>query len=218
MKTSDMTTEIAALRQSLLGSIIWIVSIQYFITQIFVALTWSKPYSVLYNTISDLGNTMCGTYRSSLVCSPSHEWMNLSFVVLGLSTSIGSLLMYRQRTSIGSAVGFGCMSLAGLGTMLVGLFPENTVSTLHILGAGLTFVMGNLALVLLGYALPMPRILRYCTITAGFIALLALLLFLTHSYLGLGIGGMERITAYPQTIWLIIFGTYTLRRRLKLQD
>jgi hypothetical membrane protein len=204
---------------SLLGSILWILNIQYFIAQFFVALDWPKPYSVLRNTISDLGNTACGSYRDGLVCSPSHGWMNASFVALGLSMSLGSTLMYRQcARSAASAIGFGFMFLAGLGTALVGIFPENTASMIHIIGAALPFLVGNLALMILGFTLRMPRTLRYYTIISGLAALVALLLFLTHTYLGLGIGGMERITAYPQTIWLIVFGIYSLRHHFKLRE
>ena len=43
------------------------------------------------------------------------------------------------------------------------------------------------------------------------LALIALSLFASHMYLGLGAGTMERLAAYPETIWLIIFGTYMAR-------
>lgn len=203
----------------LLGSILWILNIQYFITQFFVALDWPKSYGVLHNTISDLGNTTCGLYRGDSVCSPSHSWMNLSFVALGLSMSLGSILMYRSYTkNLASATGFGCMFLAGLGTILVGIFPENTISVLHIIGATLPFLVGNLGLVVLGLTLHVPRALRYYTSISGLVALAGLLLFLSHTYLGIEIGGMERITAYPQTIWLIVFGIHSLRRYFKPQN
>ncbi|HSX29453.1 MAG TPA: DUF998 domain-containing protein [Candidatus Saccharimonadales bacterium] len=200
----------------LLGSIFWISSVQYFVIQLLVALAWQKTYSVLHNTISDLGNTVCGPYHGGFVCSPLHGWMNASFVALGLSMSLGSVLLYRQysKNAMGVAA-FGCMCLAGLGTMLVGLFPENTIGTLHVIGAALPFIIGNLALVLFGSALDIPRTLRYYTIISGFVALSALVLFITHTYLGLGAGGMERITAYPQTIWLIVFGSYSLHSYYK---
>ncbi len=97
--------------------------------------------------------------------------------------------------------------------MLVGLFPENTVSSLHILGAALPFLLGNIGLILLGLVLPLPRFLRWLSIFFGSMALLALVFFMTNQYLGLGIGGMERIVAYPQTIWLIVIGFYLLRNR-----
>lgn len=203
----------------LLGSILWILSVQYFVAQFFVALAWAEPYSVLHNTISDLGNTACGLYDGGFVCSPSYGWMNASFAILGLSMSLGSLLLYRYYSkSAASATGFSFMCLAGVGTALVGIFPENTIGALHVTGAALPFLFGNVALVLFGFTLRLPRTLRYYTSISGFVALGGLLLFLTHNYLGLGTGGMERITAYPQTVWLIVFGVYSLRRYFKMQD
>ncbi len=202
-----------------LGSILWILNIQYFITQFFVGLGWSKPFSLLHNTISDLGNTTCGLYRDSFVCSPAHSWMNVSFVMLGISMSLGSILIYHQYVkNAANAIGFSFLVLAGLGTALVGIFPENTVSALHIVGAALPFSIGNLALVILGLALQMPHALRYYTVTSGLVALIALVLFLTHNYLGFGIGGIERLVAYPQTIWMIVFGAYSLHRYCKLRS
>jgi hypothetical membrane protein len=211
MHTSPVPAKATNTAHLLLGAIVWMLSIQYFITQFLVAKGWAQPYSILHNTISDLGNTVCGPYRGSFVCSPYHGWMNVSFVALGLSMSLGSLLLYRHYTTGRvSALGFGLLSLAGLGTVLVGVFPENTVSALHIIGAALPFLLGNLALVLLGYTLQLPKVLRYYTICSGVVALAALTLFFTHTYLGIGIGGMERITAYPQTVWLVVFGAYSL--------
>lgn len=219
MGTVHIPSKTLSTSNSFLGSVCWILNIQYFIAQLFVALEWSKPYSILHNTISDLGNTTCGPYRGGFVCSPAHAWMNVSFIALGLTMSTGSILIYRTcQKTFAETAGFSCIGLAGLGTMLVGLFPENTISALHILGAALPFLLGNLALVLLGATLQMPRLLRYYTVVSGLVALLALLLFVTHTYLGLGIGGMERLTAYPQTIWMIIFGIYSLDRRFRLQS
>jgi hypothetical membrane protein len=139
--------------------------------------------------------------------------MNISFVTLGLCMTLGALLLYRYHgKSTASKVGFGLLALAGLGTALVGLFPENTVAPLHVMGAAMPFLLGNIALVLLGFTLRAPHVLRLYTTVSGLVALSALVLFLTHTYLGIGIGGMERITAYPQTIWLIVFGLHTLRQ------
>jgi len=196
-------------RYPLIGPSFWMLSVQYFITQLVVAHDWAKPYSWTHNTISDLGNSRCGMYGSRFVCSPLHNWMDASFIVLGLSMVIGATLIYQEfRKSRISAIGFGCMAAAGLGTVLVGLFPENTVSSLHIIGAALPFLVGNIGLVILGSALALPRTLRYYTILSGVVALVALALLLTNNYLGIGVGGMERLTAYPQTVWLIAFGIY----------
>ena len=43
------------------------------------------------------------------------------------------------------------------------------------------------------------------------LALAALLCFASHKSFGIGRGTMERIAAYPVTIWLITFGLYISR-------
>jgi hypothetical membrane protein len=125
--------------------------------------------------------------------------------------------MIGRRRAMGSrtaTTGFACLGLAGVGTVVVGLYPENTVAGLHAAGAALPFVLGNLGVVLLGIGLRLPRTLRAFTLAAGVVGLVGLPLFLSHSYLGLGIGGMERVTAYPQDVWLIAIGAYMLSQRV----
>jgi hypothetical membrane protein len=198
----------------LVGPALWILSVQYFVIQLIVANHWRVPYSLLNNTISDLGNTACAIYGGRDVCSPLNPLMNASFVILGLTMFEGAMLIYQEfRKNTGSAMGFTFMALAGLGTILVGIFPENTISPLHFLGAMLPFLIGNIGMIILGLSLKLPKWLRVYSVTSGIISLVALGFFITHSYLGLGIGGMERIVAYPQTIWLIVFGIYISKSR-----
>ena len=146
--------------------------------------------------------------------------MNASFVVLGLTMLTGAVLVGRALAGGRLArVGFACMGAAGAGTVIVGLFPENTIAGVHAAGAGLPFVLGNGGLVLLGTGLPgLPVGLRVGTCLAGAVGLAGLPLFLSHAYLGLGIGGMERVTAYPQDIWLVVFGAYLLMRSTDHRD
>jgi hypothetical membrane protein len=201
---------------SYIGSIMWTLSVQYFVIQVIVARSWTTHYSLSKNYISDLGNTSCGQQAHSYICSPMHSVMNLSFTFLGVSMLLGSIFLYRvYKSSIFVLIGFICMSISGLGTILVGLFPENTVTAVHSVGAALIFSLGNIALILLGATLKMPKLIRLFAISFGIIALFAFALFLSHTYLGLGKGGMERLVAYPQTIWLIIFGIYALKVNLK---
>ncbi len=196
-------------RYPFVGPTFWIVSVQYYLTQIIVALAWSTHYSWAQNTISDLGNTSCNTYAYRMVCSPLHGLMNASFITLGITMIGGSTLIYREfKKSTLSGIGFSFMGLSGIGTLLVGIFPENSINILHILGASAVFLIGNLGIALLGKTLDIPKSLRYYTLLSGLVALIASLLFVCHLYLGLGIGGMERLATYPQTMWLIVFGVY----------
>jgi hypothetical membrane protein len=193
-----------------LGPLVYVLSVQYFLIQFIVAQSWPTAYSVSQHVISDLGNTACGAYAMRYVCSPLHGIMNASFIMLGVTMALGSLLIYQEfRRTWASFIGFNLMGLAGFGTILVGLFPENTVSELHAIGAFLALGFGNLSLIVLALAITQARrSFRVYTFVSGIISLVALVLFIFHTYAGLGAGGMERLVSYPQTIWLILFGAY----------
>lgn len=194
-----------------LPAVLWISSIQYFLVQIYVASNFYPNYSLRQNTISDLGHTVCGPYGDKLVCSANFLAMNISFIILGLTMLFGALLNQKHSsTSKLSSFGFSGLALSGLGTVLIGIFPENSISSLHIIGAGIPFLVGNISLVILSRSLEVGKYFSIYTFLSGFTALIALALFLTQNYLGLGIGGIERIVAYPQTIWLISYGIHSL--------
>jgi hypothetical membrane protein len=198
-------------RHPSLGPWLWFSSLQYFVVQVIVADAWPLSYLLHANTISDLGNTHCGQYGGRFVCSPLHSVMNASFIILGTTMVAGALLLaQRLRGSFSSRLGLVGMALAGIGTIMVGLFPENTIAALHASGAALPFVIGNCAVILFGFSLQLPRSFRLYTIFLGVLGLIACSLFVGQHYLGIGPGGMERLTAYPQTIWLILFGGYSL--------
>ena len=108
------------------------------------------------------------------------------------------------------------MATAGVGAMLVGFFPQDTVYRIHIAGADLAFLLGNVALVVFGCTLRVARWLAWYSIASGVVALVALYLFLSHNRFFLGLGGMERVVAYPQTIWLIVTGLYLSMSRTRL--
>jgi hypothetical membrane protein len=130
--------------------------------------------------------------------------------------AIGSLLVYQQfKMSLASKVGFSLLVLAGIGTILVGSFPENHIGILHGIGSILGILIGDLGILVLGISLNLPRPIRFYTILTGVIATSAFLMFASHIYLGLGIGGMERVAGHFQTLWLIIFGAHLLKKHLK---
>ena len=199
-------------RYPYLGPIVWFATLEYFVVQYLVAANWSTPYSLLRNPISDLGNTGCGVYEGRYVCSPQYWLMNFAFVALGVLMAAGAPLIHQEfREHRLAVVGFGGMAIAGVGTVLVGLSPENVNNTLHVLGAAGPFLVGNVALIILSCTLALSMGVRVLTGIAGGIGLVGLFLFALGVDLGLGQGEMERVAAYPQTFWLIIFGMYMSR-------
>jgi hypothetical membrane protein len=193
----------------LAGPIIWLFNIQYFIVQVVVASVWKPPYSWRLNAISDLGATTCGQFDARSVCSPLHGLMNASFLLLGI-------LIYQALQK--SRSGFALMAIAGLGTLIVGLFPETTIYGAHITGADIAFLFSNIALLFFGCSLRLPRWLCYYTLVSGLVALVAMYLFVAHLRFFLGLGGMERVAGYPSTLWLIVMGCYLSTRRDRTQD
>jgi len=194
-----------------LGPILYVAGIQYFVVQLLSALRWSPPYSMSRDTISDLGNTACGTWNGRYVCSPSHDLMNWSFIVLGATMMAGSVLIFRHfAKGRAAAAGFAAMTASGFGVVMVGIFPENSVSVLHGLGTAIPFVLGNIALFVLALTLEMTVLLRAYSFLSGGVALLALMAYASSHYLGLGEGGIERVVAYPQTVCLAVIGCYLI--------
>jgi len=202
----------------LLGPLIYVLCLQYLIVQPVVAAAWPRAYSWGHNLISDLGNTACGQYTGRYVCSPDHAQMNASFILLGLTMAIGSLLIYQEfRKSRGSLAGFTLMGLGGVGTVLVGLFPENVNSLGHGVGAFFGLLAGNVSMMILAVAIWQARSgFRLYTFLSGLVSSLAFLLFLLHVNLGLGQGGIERVASYPQTLWLTLFGLYMSATRVRV--
>ena len=191
-----------------LGPILYVTSIQYFAVQLFVALQWKPPYNLSRDTISDLGNTACGTWNGRYVCSPLHNLMNTSFVVLGITMTLGSVLVSRNfANGRASKAGFAAMAVSGVGVIMVGFFPENSVSALHGLGAAIPFVLGNASLIIVALSLKMPALLRLYFFLSGVMALLGLVAYASSYDLGLGEGGIERVVAYPQTVCLIVMAS-----------
>jgi hypothetical membrane protein len=205
-----------------LGAAIFTVAAVYFVVQIVVAWVFIPSYSLISNSISVLGETSCGGYCSPAICSPRWWLMDYAgFLLLGLVMMIGSALLYHEfterapRERRAAMVGFGLMALGGLGSILVGFFPENENRTMHIVGAFLAIAIGNLAILVLGGVLTLPESMRRSMLMFSSLALVALLCFASHRSFGIGRGTMERIAAYPVTIWLITFGLYIWRFKPK---
>jgi hypothetical membrane protein len=137
--------------------------------------------------------------------------MNISFVVLGVTMVAACALLHHALPTTATrsrALGFAFIAIGGLGVIVVGVFPENSIPAFHGIGAALPFVVGNAGIVLLGFSLSAPLALRIFTLFMGVVALSALVFYASAHYLGLGEGGIERLVAYPQTVWLILFGVY----------
>jgi len=202
------------------GAIAWILAAQFFVAQVVVASAWTLPFSLKTRVISDLGNTgRCGSSPngpSTVACSPWHAVMNASFIGVGMTMAVGAVLARRAfEPGWRSRLAVALFVAAGLGVLMVGVYPENEDATKHAIGAGINFVGGNAALILFGLALPSSPsrpAFRWFSITAGVAGLLSTVLFAQRHDLGLGPGGIERVAAYTTAAWQIVAGGIVLRQ------
>ena len=200
------------------GAILWIIGVVEFIVGMAVTQAGytGTSYSLLHNYISDLGAAHCGLYHSDLyVCSPWHDVFNVSIVVMGLLLIVGTLLI---RTAFPArstrTVGLALLILAGVGSIGVGLSPEDVNLAVHTASAAIAFVLGNVALVVLGIA--MFRDTRWdgfraYTIFSGLVGLIAFVLFYVKVWGPLGVGGMERLIVAPLLLWALVVSIHLVR-------
>lgn len=184
------------------GVLVFIGGAQFLVFMIIAEAVYPN-YSVSMNYISDLG----------VWGQPSAIVFNPSIIIFGLLVLIGA---YFEQKTFGMRSFSTTVALSGLGALLVGFFPENTVlingiPVVHTIAALLSFLSGGLSAIISYRVTQSP--LRYFSVILGVASLLALALFIstsTSGYLGLGVGGMERMIVYPTLIWTICFGGYLM--------
>ncbi len=159
-------------------------------------------YDVSVQTISDLGAT-CKDGVCRFV-QPSSDIFNASAVLLGIMLFFAA---YYLRKGSGSRSLPLFEGLAGVGLIGVGTFNES-YGVAHVFFSAFTFFsIGIQALLVFKVAKP-P--FSYFSTVAGVISLVAIVLYGTGTYLGLGQGGMERMIVYPVIIGGLAFGGYLM--------
>ena len=188
------------------GAVVLLASLQFIVAMIVVQLKY-PGYSDLTNYISDLGGHH----------SPWAIVFDASAIVLGLLTLLGAyLLLSAFNRRLSRILGLGFLAIAGVGAILVGVFPEYSTALgghAHTIAADLAFIASGLALINLPGA--MLRDTRWegyraFTFLMGIITLLAIVLFATGKWGPLGPGGLERIVVAPVLLWAIVIGIHLL--------
>lgn len=195
-----------------IGALSWVSIAQYFVVEEIVRRGWTLPYSRRTNFISDLGAVSCGDYKGREVCSPDHVWMNVSFGAVGAAVGLGAVLLRVAAPDVITRPVLALYAAGGVGSVLVGLFPEDTVGALHVLGAGMFFVGSGLGHVLLGSRLRRRRSQPYGIALAavGAVGLVGTALIVAEESLGLGIGFVERVVVYGADAGFIATGLVLL--------
>lgn len=164
------------------GTILFVGAAQFIVLMI-IAETLYPNYSTSTNYISDLG------------VGPSALIFNSSIILLGFMTVAGTYFTYRIFRSRLFLV---LLTLAGIGAIGVGMFTESA-GGIHVVFSLITFLFGGLSAIAFYKVEKTP--FNWLSAALGTMGLVALVLFGSDNYLGLGAGGMERMIAYPILLW-----------------
>ena len=151
-------------------------------------------YSVSQNVISDLG----------VGPEPSRWIVTSGLIVFGLLVLTSAYLRGSPKSLITIL-----FILSGVGAIGVAVFNEN-LRGVHLLFAGLAFGMGCLTAIVSSRTVKSPLSMVFATL--GVIGLVALILQATKTFLGLGVGGMERMIVLPSSLWVLAYGVYLMAR------
>jgi hypothetical membrane protein len=172
--------------RTLLGALFFVGAAQ-FILVIIIAEARYPGYNVATNALSNLG------------VGPTALLYSAWIAVCGALAFIVSLL---GRRTLGTGL-TATLAAAGACAVGVGLFPIRT-SAPHEVFAIAAYVFAVVS-VIISYRVLRPP-LSHFSVVLGIIALVATVPLVTHHWLGIGKGGMERMIAYPIFLWALGFG------------
>lgn len=193
------STATEASTRALIGGVCWIGCFQAAVAQHLAQLAW-PGYSRSKDAISYLGITECGPFLDVLfndmvfVCSPRHDILNGSMILLGVLVPAGVMLTYFVWQGEGwSRWGARLLGIGGVGPVLSGLWPANENLLLHGIGAALFFGVANLGIALIGIGrLRRDTLYAIFSCAMGFTGLAAFAAFGSQFLLGFGRGMIER--------------------------
>lgn len=181
------------------------VGVAQFSVFLIVAEAVYPGYSVSGNYISDLGAT-CNNGCRFL---PSSPIFNSSIILLGALILVSAYFFSKSLTRRLFTM---CIIISGIGCIGVGTFTE-AAGILHLIFSLITFVFIGLSAI---FAYSIQRSpMKYFSVLSGLATLIALIMYTSKIYLGLGPGGMERMIVYPVMVWALGFGGHLMASEIK---
>lgn len=220
----------AAQLRNLFGAWAAISVIQVFLAEAVAAAWWAgtEPYSRIFNVVSDLGAAHCGLHNTRYVCSPLNWLMNASLGLQGAGMILGGLLLSSTLLGVAAKVRSSqpaqlkaagwvrwLLVISGAGVILLAIFPEDTISAFHFIGALSFFGAGTIALLLLWWIWYQRSALSWALLGLGGISALATVTFTVFTLLlkvpNFADGLVERFIIYPLIIGLALLGILVAR-------
>jgi hypothetical membrane protein len=195
-----------------LGAIFWVLTAEFFLAQFIAQAAWPE-YSMAMHDISVLGLVSCPP-AGPMTCSPLNLLFNGGIILNGVLIVLG--IWFTRTLWPAGALTTATLWLLVIGggdsSMLVGLFPLDVSLPMHMIGATLALFVACFGIMLMGAIhWRTHRGFAAYSLATGAICLAAFVIYVMEIYLGLGRGTMERIAAWPHTVWYIVTGVLILR-------
>lgn len=185
------------------GGLAWVLTLQFFVVEAIAALQYDG-YSYSADVISELGTA----------ASPARLLMNASFIAQGLLIIVGAVLLRPGLSGAGGRLARPLLVVAGLGVLLVGVFPSDGNTTVHTIAAAAHFLGGGIGLIALAYGVRTRSEPLGATLAVlGLVGVVATIFFASAVFVGLGEGGMERVAGYVVPLGLPLAGAALWRQK-----
>jgi hypothetical membrane protein len=178
------------------GLLGFVATVQFILAVIICEALYSG-YSVGQQFVSDLGNwSLAGSYAAIF---------NASIIFAGI---LGFASAYFIQKAFRNRLFTSLLMIGTICTILVGVFAEDIAMPVHGFSALIYLIVGVGATFMTYKFVKSP--LRYAPIVMGVMIIVAIILQGSGNYLGLGLGGIERLEIYPGLLWTLVFDAYLI--------
>jgi hypothetical membrane protein len=178
------------------GLLGFIATVQ-FVLVVFICEALYSGYNAGQQYISDLGNwSLAGNYAAIF---------NVSMFFAGM---LGFASAYFIQKAFKNRLFTSLLMINTVCTILIGVFAEDISMPVHGISALIMLIVGLGATFMTYEFVKSP--LRYAPLILGGVIIVAIILQASGSYLGLGIGGIERLEIYPNLLWGLVFDAYLI--------
>jgi hypothetical membrane protein len=184
------------------GLLIFVGAVQ-FVLAVIISESIYSGYSVGHQYMSDLGNWSLAGNSAAI--------FNVSIILAGMFTIASAYFIQR---GFKNRLFTSLLVISGVGLVGIGVVAENIFLSIHSVFSLVALVFGG-ATAIMSYKFEKSP-LSYVSVILGAVTLLAAVFFFSGAhvnsgfYLGLGKGGMERLTIYPFYLWGLGFGAYLI--------
>jgi hypothetical membrane protein len=180
-----------------IAGLLGFVGVVQFVFAVVICEAVYSGYSVGQQYISDLGNwSLAGNYAAIF---------NVSIVFAG---TLGIASAYFIQQAFKNRLFTSLLIVSTFCNVLIGVFAEDISMPAHGISALIGLIFGLGATFMSSKFVKSP--LSYAPIILGGVIIVAVVLQVSGFYLGLGLGGIERLEIYSSLLWGLGFDAYLI--------